>query len=94
MSSISCDAAELIDGAACIDNCIPDGMKNAALIYLACQIANGGAGGIVGKQIFSGNGDPNGVITPTVTDAFYRQLDSDPVGLLWTWQGSGPWIGP
>lgn len=55
---------------------------------------SGGGGISANKEIFSGNGDPTGVVLPLVTDALYRQLDSVPVGLIWTWQGAGPWVAP
>ena len=54
----------------------------------------GGGGGGANKEIFSGNGDPTGVVVPLVTDAIYRQLDSVPAGQIWTWQGAGPWTAP
>lgn len=48
-------------------------------------------GGTALKEIFSGNGDPNGIITPIVADAEYFQKDSVPPNQVWIWQG-GVWI--
>lgn len=92
IAKMNCDPETLIQNALCLEACLPVGMQMPVLINLACQILNGG--GALGKEIFSGNGDPNGVITPNVTDALYRQMDSVPIGLIWTWRGSGPWIAP
>lgn len=89
-----CNVDALIADAACFA-CQPLGIQQLLELQLLCEILNSaGGGGLNGKEIFSGNGDPNGVITPGVTDAIYRQLDSLPAGLIWTWQGAGPWIAP
>ena len=90
LNDMSCDSQTLINDARCLDQCIPDSEKMAVLINLACQIVQGSGD----KEIFSGNGDPTGVITPVATDAIYRQLDSLPAGLIWTWVSPGPWIAP
>lgn len=38
-----------------------------------------------GKEVYSGHGDPNGVIAPanTAQDAVYNDLDSPGVGWVW-----------
>ncbi len=94
MANVSCDSADLLEGARCISECIPEGMQEAVLIYLACQLVNNGGGGSGDKEIFHGTGDPTGVVVPTGTDAIYRQTDSIPAGLIWTWEDSGPWVAP
>lgn len=43
--AIACDTNSLLDSAKCYNNCIPQGMQMAVLIYLMCQIANNGTGG-------------------------------------------------
>jgi len=40
------------------------------------------------QQVFSGNGSPEGVVTPTGDEAFYVQKDSVPAGLIWSWYDS------
>ena len=52
---------------------------------------SGGGGSPALKEIYSGNGDPNGVITPIMSDAQYFQKDSVPPNQVWIWQG-GVWI--
>ncbi len=89
-----CDVQSLMTEAKCF-TCLSPGMWQALELALLCDLIEKINNiGTVTKEIFSGNGDPNGVITPQVTDAIYRQLDSLPVGMIWTWQGAGPWIAP
>ncbi len=89
----TCSTSDLLADAACF-TCLSTGVLQVLELQLLCEISSTLTGGGVGKEIFSGNGSPQGVVVPTVTDALYRQLDSLPVGLIWTWQGTGPWIAP
>jgi hypothetical protein len=34
MAAIACDSASLLNAATCLDSCIPQGMKDAVLIYV------------------------------------------------------------
>jgi len=89
-----CDVQTLLDDAACF-TCLSPGVLQILEVALLCQIFNSaGGGGLSGKEIFSGNGSPVGVVTPSVDDALFRQLDSVPAGLIWTWKAPGPWIAP
>lgn len=77
--SVSCDPKDLIVGASSFC-CIPKGMRDDVIIYLLCQIANGGAS--PGTCTFQeGAGSPVGSATPafigqlyhdTTADAYYR----------------------
>jgi len=87
----TCDVQTLLDDAACF-TCLSPGVLQILEVALLCQIFNSaGGGGLSGKEIFSGNGDPNGVITPTVADGLYYQRDSVPPNQVWIWQ-DGAWI--
>ncbi len=59
------------------------------------QFSGGGGSGPAPslKEIYRGNGDPTGIVIPLMTDALYRQLDSVPAGLVWTWDGTS-WTAP
>ncbi len=79
-------------------DCTPSGLANlakcfcfdiktqlAVQTYLLCQIlARGGAA----IQVYSGTGDPNGVLTPedTAIANLYIQTDN---GQLWQWPAGG-----
>lgn len=76
-------------------SCLTPGMWQAIELALLCDLIEKINNiGEATKEIFSGNGDPTGVVVPQVTDAIYRQLDSVPAGLVWTWKDSGPWSAP
>lgn len=65
---------QLMNNAACIDKCMPDGEKLAVLIWIFQQILqNGtaGGGGGTGANFLSGAGSPVGTATPTIIGQTY-----------------------
>lgn len=86
----TCNVQALMDQAACFA-CLPAGIQQAIELQLLCEILNSaGGGGLNGKEIFSGNGDPTGVVFPAVSDALYYQKDSVPPGVIWEYH-DGAW---
>lgn len=75
---------------------VPQSTDTQSTLLAKLILAEGGGsgGGGANKELFSGDGDPTGVVVPLVTDALYRQLDSTPAGLVWTWKDAGPWTAP
>ncbi len=89
LADMDCTPSSLMTSAVCQLQCIPAGMQMPVLISLACQILNLPAPESC-SQVFSGNGDPTGVIVPTCDTAFYTQKDSVPAGVIWNWY-DGVW---
>jgi hypothetical protein len=73
---------------------IYDTQRTLLVKLIIAEGGGSGGGGAAKKEIFHGNGDPTGVVIPGGIDAIYRQLDSVPAGLIWTWADAGPWIAP
>ncbi len=75
---------------------LPEDNEMRSLQKINAAFSGGSGGGGVApslKEIYSGNGDPTGIVIPIMTDALYRQLDSVPAGLVWTWR-NGAWTAP
>ena len=88
-----CNVQTLLDDAACFA-CLSPGVQQILELQLLCEILQ-----VVNvpscTQVFSGNGDPTGVVFPTCDTAFYIQKDSDPQGIIWpyyngAWQSTSP----
>lgn len=79
------DINELMNDAICIDNCIPDGIKDAVMISLLNQILlTGSVGGASNNK--TGSGSPVGVVDPDYVGQIYTNLDS-PEGGIWVSTG-------
>lgn len=76
----------LLSDAKCVIQCIPEGAQMGVLNSLASQLLGSGISGVTG--VYSGNGDPNGVVTPAGGAALYIQKDSVPAGQVWWWDGA------
>jgi len=87
-----CNTDTLLAQAACF-SCQPTGILQILELQLLCEIANIPAADVC-QQVFSGNGDPTGVVVPTCSTALYLQQDSVPANLVWTWLNGGPWVAP
>lgn len=56
MANVACDPQSLVTPAVCNLSCIPQGMQDAVIISLLCQIANNGGTG--------GGGAPDNITYP------------------------------
>lgn len=84
--AISCDPNDLAAAARCF-KCLSGATLEEVQTYLLCQILNsGGTGGSGGTtQVFSGNGNPNGVVTATEPALYYDKV----TGILYQKTGAG-----
>jgi len=80
-----CNTSTLLDSAKCFQ-CLSKKELQAVIAQLLCNISGGGAESPL-TQVFSGVGDPTGVVTPTATAAIYFDTSD---GTQWNWF-SGVW---
>lgn len=81
----SCDVTTLLSEANCY-NCLTNRQLQLIQTSLLCNIfAEGGGGGGGGQEVYDGNGDPNGAVTPIINSnpAVYYNLDVP--GEIWYW---------
>lgn len=79
----TCDPESLLAEGACL-NCLTDHQLLVTLNQLYCNGGGGGGGG-GDRQVYFGNGDPNGVITPDNTAIANLYYNEDVPGEMWNW---------
>lgn len=79
----TCNTSSLLTSAKCF-SCLSKKELQAVIAQLLCNISGGGAASPL-TQVFSGHGDPTGVVTPTATAAIYFDEDT---GNQYNWYSS------
>jgi len=79
----ACTPSTLLDSAKCF-SCLSKKELQAVIAQLLCNISSGTSSSPL-TQVFSGSGDPTGVVTPTATAAIYFDVDT---GDQYNWYNS------